>query len=302
MILILLDLNPASTSFLCSGRRPAWWKATALETHCARRRQVSLSPVANTLSSSFDSSGSFEPTSPQSLAAVASAFLRLLSKIRIWAFWDRVSLTRASASSLPPDNAPSLSGKTSFPLQMTPSLRLMGLHSLVTSSASSQSASSGPLATVAERPMICIPGFSLRSLVMVISRVGPRFGSFRRCISSTTRTDMSPIQAAPFLISESAFSEVAMIIWFFPRRSSLRSKSPVLMPTLMPRSLKRRNASYFSVARALRGTMYRDRFPWKAALSIASSARRVFPAAVGMDRSILLPSRSPRSTASACGG
>ena len=54
---------------------------------------------------------------------------------------------------------------------------------------------------------------------------------------------------------ESAFSEVAIIIRFLPRRSSLLSKSPVLMPTVTPRALNFLKESYFSVARARRGTM-----------------------------------------------
>ena len=54
---------------------------------------------------------------------------------------------------------------------------------------------------------------------------------------------------------ESAFSEVATMIWFLPRYSSRLSISPLERPTFMPRSENRENAACFSEARARRGTM-----------------------------------------------
>ena len=65
--------------------------------------------------------------------------------------------------------------------------------------------------------------FSARSLVMTISRVAPRSSESRRWISSTTRSVSSESHGVLFLVSESTFSEVAMMISFLPRFSSLRS-------------------------------------------------------------------------------
>jgi len=122
--------------------------------------------------------------------------------MRIWADWESVSLTKIIESSLPcPDldailaawalagdgpaelspeaeRGASPSKNTSFPSQMTPSRSRTGRHSLKTSSACSQQASSAALATVADRPITCSDGFMWRNLVIVISRVGPRPGSF----------------------------------------------------------------------------------------------------------------------------
>ncbi len=63
---------------------------------------------------------------------------------------------------------------------------------------------------------------------------------------------MSRIQRARFRNRESTFSLVATIISFLPSVSSLRSKSPVAIPTLTFLSA---NSSNFSLASAFSGTI-----------------------------------------------
>jgi hypothetical protein len=94
---------------------------------------------------------------------------------------------------------------------------------LVTGCASSHAARVLGFPMVAERPRICIDGFLARSLVMTISRVAPRSSESRRWTSSTTRSVSSESHGVLFLVRESTFSEVAMMISFLPRYSSRRS-------------------------------------------------------------------------------
>src|SRR3990172_7336111 len=73
------------------------------------------------------------------------------------------------------------------------------------------------------------------------------------------------------------------------------------MPTLIPRGSNARRSSYFSAARARRGTMYIAFPPFRTCLRTAKYATRDFPLAVGIARTRDLPSRAI-GIARSCGG
>ena len=91
----------------------------------------------------------------------------------------------------------------------TPSLRGTGLHSVLTHSASSHSATSSAFLMVALRARICTLGFSCLNLASATSRVGPLSFPMRWTSSATTRETPS-IHGDLCLRRESHFSFVVM--------------------------------------------------------------------------------------------
>ena len=248
------------------------------------------------------SSSNFERLLPVRLAN-PTQFLRLLSNTRHCPPSSNVSRTRFTASSLFTFFIGFwVSLKLIVSPRNTPSRSSVGRQSLSTSCAPSQSAISYAFPMVAESPMIWASGLSRISFASVTSSVGPRFAESKRCISSATTVVISFIHEVSFLSNESVFSEVATMMSFIPSHSSLESKSPVEMPTLTPSGTNSLNRSYFSDASARSGTMYNALPPLEIDFSMANSARRVLPEAVGIAASIFLFLRRPFSTASACGG
>ena len=75
------------------------------------------------------------------------------------------------------------------------------------------------------------------------------------CISSAMTNPTDSIHLLPWRISESAFSDVATITSESESFLSSESRSPMLMPTDMPRWENLSKSSFFSDASAFRGTM-----------------------------------------------
>ncbi len=148
-----------------------------------------------------------------------------------------------------------MSSNVISPSKNTPSLSGTGRQSLLTSLASSHSARSSAFDMVADRAIIWRLGFLLISFVSATSRVGPLPGSWIMWISSAITSPTESIHLLPWRIIESAFSDVAttMSASFMPPSSE--SRSPVLIATVNPRCEKDSRSSFFSEAKALRGTM-----------------------------------------------
>ncbi len=142
----------------------------------------------------------------------------------------------ASADRLVLTKTKHCSGKLSTAIPSTPSIAILsfflsshsiffsrdiplrkgtGLKSLSTSSAFNQLAISFEFDTVADSPIICIEGFISLNFDKVTSSVGPLPESLIRCISSDTKHSTSDNQEGLCLISESALSEVDIIISYF---------------------------------------------------------------------------------------
>ena len=92
-------------------------------------------------------------------------------------------------------------------------------------------------------------------MVRETSSVGPLPGSWSMCISSAMTNPTDSIHLLPWRIRESAFSDVATITSESESFLSSESRSPMLMPTDMPRWENLSKSSLFSDASAFRGTM-----------------------------------------------
>ena len=118
----------------------------------------------------------------------------------------------------------------------TPSRSSTGLQSVVTLSASSQSAISPAFRMVALRASTWTSGLICLSLARLTSSVGP-LSLPMRCISSATTRLMPVIHGLRCRSRLSHFSLVQMTMSYASSQGLLLSMSPVLTPTLIFRPL-----------------------------------------------------------------